>query len=706
MEARHTPLLKFIRSTQQFVIPIYQRKYSWGRSECKQLWDDIIRAGQDGFVGGHFVGSIIYVTDNDLQDAPLHVIDGQQRLTAITLLIAALSEAVGAQEPHTGFSKDKLRSRYLIDPHETGDRRQKLVLSEVDCDTLSAVIDERKFPDNHSLRIKDSFVFFKECMDKIDNLRIVCQGLSRILVVQVGLLRKEDKPQLIFESMNSTGIQLSQSDLIRNYVLMDLDPDQQSDIYKQYWQPMEQLFGREVDKHFDRFMRHYLTVQTGNIPRLNDVYTAFKIHAGSKEISEQDIEGLVKDVHQYSQYYCAMALGKECEPELKEAFQDLRELGVDVAYPLLLELYADFNKGELHKDDFLKTVRLIESYVFRRAVCQINPNSLNKTFASFAKALNRSDYLTSVKAHFHWLLSYRRFPNNREFKSEIKKYALYTSPKRSYGLRRLENSNRKEKVGIGEYTIEHIMPQNISDEWKEALGEDCDSIHDRYLHTLGNLTLTGYNSEYGDKSFLEKRDMQGGFKESPLKLNAGLGELEEWNERTIVARAEKLAEEACEVWVGLDIAERDADPYRPNKPSRRSTYSVDNYPQLKKSPTKDLFKAFQREVLNLDPCVNEEFRKQYIAYKAENNFATVVPQAKSLVLFLSMELVDINDPKELCEDVTDRGHHGVGDVRITFDNIEQLAYVIGIVRQSLEQQLGDDDLGQQLGDGDDDDDDV
>lgn len=691
MDARHINLLKFVRDASQFVIPIYQRKYSWERIQCEQLWNDVLRAGKADIAGGHFIGSIVYVADTDAHSAPLLVIDGQQRLTTLTLLIAALSRALGDQEPMDGFSKKKLESYYLINPLETGDTFRKLVLSETDSDTLFAVIDNRELPDNHSRRIEDNFLYFQERIEsQAGDLQTVCRGLAKLLVVFVALSRKEDNPQLIFESMNSTGRELSQADLIRNFVLMGLETDLQTRLYNQYWRPMEQAFGQEsYDSHFDSFMRHYLIVKTGDIPRLDDVYAAFKTYARSDSVAELGIEALVKDIRRYSQFYCSMALGKEADADLKAAFHDLRELRVDVAYPLLLELYADFDSGVLDRDDFLAAVRLIESYVFRRAVCSIPTNSMNKTFATFGRALKKDRYLESIMAHFLLMPSYRRFPSDEEFREQIKVRDLYNFRSRSYWLRRFENFGRKERVPVDEYTIEHIMPQNedLTTEWQQALGDEWQRVHEKYLHTLGNLTLTGYNSEYSDRPFKEKRDMEGGFRQSPLKVNVGLGELEEWTETTIVDRANTLATRASDVWRFPNIATDVLDAYRPEE-AVATSYSVEDHAHLSGSPTKELFEAFRKEVLKLDPCVSEEFLKLYIAYKAETNFVDVIPQAKGLRLSLNLKFVDINDPKGLCRDITGLGRWGNGDVDLKFSRLDELPYVIGLVRQSLERQLG------------------
>ena len=267
---------------------------------------------------------------------------------------------------------------------------------------------------------------------------------------------------------------------------------------------MEVAFGQEAyGAHFDSFMRHYLTFKTGEIPNIREVYDAFKTHARDSDVAAEGVDTLVADIHAFAEYYCAMALGKETDKDLSVAFKDLRELKVDVSYPFLLELYHDYRQGFLTKEQLSQAVRLVEAYVFRRAVCSIPTNSLNKTFATFCRALKKDHYLESIQAHLLLLPSYRRFPSDEEFKREITLRDLYNFRSRSYWLRRMENRDRKELSPVDEYTIEHILPQNenLSTKWREALETEWRRIHETYLHTLGNLTLTGYNSEYSDRPF-------------------------------------------------------------------------------------------------------------------------------------------------------------------------------------------------------------
>lgn len=694
MKATEAKLLAFLKKSTQFIIPIYQRTYSWTEKECRQLWDDVLRAGLNDNISVHFIGSVVYIEKGLFQvmnQPPLLVIDGQQRLTTITLLLEALARQLGDTEPLDGFSAKKLRSYYLLNPLEDGDRGYKLLLTQTDKDTLLALVQQKDLPKEQSLRVRENFEFFeKQIAAYKDDLTVLCKGLSKLVIVDVALNRDQDNPQLIFESMNSTGRELSQADLIRNFILMGLEPDHQTRLYEDHWRPMEVEFGQEAyGSYFDSFMRHYLTVKTGEIPNIRDVYEAFKNHVRANDSNVAGVDQLVADIHAYARYFCAMALGKETDRALAEAFQDLRELKVDVAYPFLLELYHDYQNGSLPKEHLLEAVRLTEAYVFRRAVCAIPTNSMNKTFATFGRAFKKDRYLESIQAHFMLLPSYRRFPKDEEFKREIKVRDLYKFRSRSYWLRRMENHDRKERVQVDEYTIEHILPQNenLSPAWQEALGPEWQRIQQTWLHTLGNLTLTGYNSEYSDRPFPDKRDIHGGFRESPLKLNAGLGQVEIWNEAAIQSRADRLAEQAVKVWEAPNITPDVVDAYRA-VPQKTDGYTIEDHPYLMANAMRPLFEAFRSQVLALDPVVNEEFLKLYVAYKAETNFVDVVPQAKRLRLSLNMRFPEVYDPKELCKDVTNLGRWGNGDVEVGLETLEELPYVMGLIRQAFEKQMG------------------
>jgi len=697
VKATEAKMLDFLKKSPQFVIPIYQRTYSWTEPECQQLWDDILRAGGNDQINAHFIGSIVYIEKGLYQvssQSPVLVIDGQQRLTTVSLILEALARKLGDRaEPVDGFSAKKLRNYYLLNPLEEGERGYKLLLTQTDKETFLSLLKQKALPNHHSLQLLENFKFFeKQMKSPRSDIESLCKGLAKLMVVDISLSRDQDNPQLIFESMNSTGRELSQADLIRNFILMGLETDHQTRLYEDYWRPMELAFGQEAyGQHFDGFMRHYLTVKTDEIPKVREVYEAFKAYARSPEVASGGIDAIVADVHAFAGYYCAMALRQETNPILAVAFADLRELKVDVAYPLLLQLYQDYTANCLTSEELSQAVRWIESYVFRRAVCAIPTNSMNKTFATFGKSLRKDFYLESLQAHFLLLPSYRRFPGDVEFRRELKLRDLYNFRSRSYWLRRFENHGRKERVPVDEYTIEHIMPQNedLSAEWGEALGEEWERVHETWLHTLGNLTLTGYNSEYSDHPFPKKRDMRGGFRESPLRLNEGLGQLESWNESEIQNRAKRLAQKAAEVWAAPMLAPETLDDYRPKKVEKPTSYTIEDHKHLAESGIiRELFETLRKQVIALDPCVTEDFLKLYVAYKAETNFVDIIPQAKRLRLTINLDFHELHDPREMAIDITNRGRWGNGNVEVHLTSAEEIPYALGLVRQAFEKQMG------------------
>lgn len=558
MKAVDTNLLEFLKKAEQFIVPIYQRVYSWETPECERLWDDIVRAGDQENVGAHFTGSVVYVERDQSNIAaaePHLIIDGQQRVTTVTLLMAALAARLGElpegeREPIEGFAPGKIRAHYLTNHLEEGDRYFKLILSKSDRAALKAVINEAPIPESDS-RVPANFDFFvRKLNDPQVNLSAVCLGLRKLEIVDVKLTRGKDNPQLVFESMNSTGKALSQADLIRNFVLMDLPPKEQTHLYEHYWFAMEQQFKGGDERRFDEFVRHYLTLKTGTIPREGDIYDAFKAFTGERAVDGITVDEIVVELSAYATRFARMALGSEPSASLASRFAQIEQLRATPVYPFLLRVYTDYDDGVISEDEFRTILESTIAYVLRRAICGIATNSYRDTFAKFADAISVEDYVESINAKYLTLPANKRFPNDVEFSASLETVDLYNLKISKYFLSRLENYGRKEAVNTADYTIEHILPQNedLSAEWQVELGSDWKDVQSRLLHTLGNLTLTGYNPEYSDKPFLEKRDMEGGFKNSPLRLNEGLGSLDAWNEQAISDRAGRLAKLAVSVW--------------------------------------------------------------------------------------------------------------------------------------------------------------
>ncbi|MGL2634933.1 GmrSD restriction endonuclease domain-containing protein [Helicobacter pylori] len=678
MDTKATTLLEFFEQNQtnQFVIPIYQRLYSWKKEQCEQLWDDIIQIGGNDKMNGHFIGSILYARVDDTHSSPLLIIDGQQRLTTITLLFIALRDRSSDE------AKRKKMESYLINSDKDGDKKFRLILSESDKDTLLSLIDkDRRKPSEPSLKIMENFKLFEEWIrENTDKLETIFKGLDKLMVVEISLERGKDNPQLIFESMNSTGKDLTQTDLIRNYIVMETEIEKQEDFYNGYWRAMEEDF-KQNKTLFDRFVRHYLTIKIGKTPNEKRVYEAFK-HYQQKEGIE--IEDLLKDLQKYCGYFCQIAFKKEKDKDLNKALSFLVDLEMDVIYPLLLELYSDYKDGVLSKQDFIPIIALTESYLCRRAVCGFGSNGLNKIFPSFTKKIDKKQYLKSVEKHFGSLKGNQRFPNNDEFKEHFITIDFYSFKKKKYFFERLENFNTKEPVNTKECTIEHIMPQTLTEEWERDLGGNFQAIHDKYLHTIGNLTLTGYNSEYSNNSFQEKRDMEKGFKQSPLRLNQGLREnLESFGEKEIEKRANDLADWALKIWTYPKLDAETLEKYKPKK--EKKVYDLSSYKFS--SHSRELFDILSKEIKALDERITEKFNQEYISCMFDKNFVDIVVQTKDLKLYLNMPFNELQDEKNLARDMTNKGHLGNGDIEIKLETKENIPYCLGLIKQALEKQM-------------------
>ncbi|QQW87724.1 DUF262 domain-containing protein [Helicobacter pylori] len=680
MKAKATPLLTFIKENQknQLVIPIYQRVYSWEKEQCKQLWDDIIKIGGDDKMDWHFIGSILYVLDGiKHSDNALLIIDGQQRLTTITLLLTALRD-------HWSDKRKKIEDHYLINSDKDGDKKFRLILSDSDKDALLYLIDkDRRKPSKPSSKIVENFELFEEWISENTNkLKTIFKGLEKLMIVYIALEKAKGDPQLIFESMNSKGMELTQTDLIRNYIVMETEVEKQEGFYKKYWRAMEEEL-KQNEKLFNQFVRHYLTIKTREIPNIKKVYAAFKDYRQKEGIA---IEDLLKDLQKYCGYFCQIVFKKEADKDLNKALGFLVDLEMDVIYPLLLELYSDYSDGVLSKDDFRRSIALIESYICRRAVCGLGTNSLNKVFPSFTKRIQKDEYFESLKVHFGYLTEKQRFPNNDEFKELFITMDFYRFQKNRYFFERLENFDTKERVYTDEYTIEHIMPQTLTEEWERDLGENFQEIHNKYLHTIGNLTLTGYNSTYSNKSFQEKRDMEKGFKDSPLRLNQSLRDLESFGEEEIKKRANDLADLALKIWTYPKLDAETLEKYKPKKDKKVYDLSSYNFG----SHSRELFDILSKEIKALDEkiVIVEDFNKEYISYKFSKNFVDIILLNKGLKLYLNMKFNELQDEKNLARDMTNKGHLGNGDIEVKLETKENIPYCLGLIKQALEKQMG------------------
>ncbi|MBU0731750.1 DUF262 and DUF1524 domain-containing protein [Patescibacteria group bacterium] len=683
MKALETNFISFINKEQQFIIPIYQRTYSWNLIQCKQLWNDILRVSTDDTVPAHFIGSVVYVAAGMYNIAGTNqalVIDGQQRLTTLSLLFLAMVNALKKSEEKYEVTKRQIMNSFLVNEYSKDDKRIKLSLTRHDKEVFRKLVDGEEISKDEEIeRIYQNYLFFVTQIEKGNiNLDDLFKGIRKLIIVDIALDR-EDNPQLIFESLNSTGLDLSQSDLIRNYVLMGLEPDHQKEIYTKYWLPMESLFieGQNEEK-FDYFMRGFLTIKTGSIPTLDSVYTTYKQYIFGREIEE-----VVADVHKFSKYYAKLEFNKEEDNQINEIINNIRTLKVEVAYPFLMSVYDDYENNIITKEDFIEVLKLVECYVFRRAICGIPTNSLNKTFANLYKEIEPENYIESLMANFILRESYHRLPKDSEFKEELAKKDVYNFRNSGYLFEKIEHHNNKERVNLDDLSVEHIMPQTLTPQWKEALGEDFQRIQSEYLHTIGNLTLTGYNSDMSNKSFTEKRDMQKGFKESSVRLNKDLIDLDTWNEETIKQRAETLSKEALQIWKAPVLSDEILEKYKKDlQPEKEADYNIEDYEYLQ-GDMFTLYELLKERIMLLNPEIREECMKLYIAFKTSTNFVDVVPQKTRLRLSLNMKFEELDDPKGMAKDVTDLGRWGNGDVEVSLSEPEEIDYAIFLIQQSL-----------------------
>jgi predicted transport protein len=465
---------------------------------------------------------------------------------------------------------------------------------------------------------------------------------------------------------------------------MGLEPLEQTYVYEHLWRPMEQLFVYETqDTVMDAFFRHYLTMKIARIPKQGRVYEEFKLYHLNCEFGT--IRELCQDLLEYAKYYTDIVFKRSNNAKLKRLYEDIVDLRMEVSYPFLLKVHHDCAEGIITADNLQEILKYCISYVLRRNICDIPTNSMNKTFATFKNSIRPDDYMNSVKAFFALQETYKEFPDDDKFAAAFVVRDIYNMRVRNYVLSRLENYDNKAPIIIENYTIEHIMPQNknLSIEWQKDLGGNWKDIQKKYLHTIGNLTLTAYNSEMSDRSFMEKMDMKGGFKESALRLNKDVVMLSEWNEAHIQKRAQNLCDKAKKIWPYPTLTDAEIAPYlvveKPTQKYTLETYDTNAF-------TRILFEALDKRIMNLSPAVIREYKKLYIAYKLDTNFVDIVIQKQRLRISVNMKFADVYDPNGICRDITGLGRWGNGDVELYMEHTSDIDQIMEIVEQSYKAQ--------------------
>ena len=690
MDIEKGSIYNLLNGQCQYIIPVYQRKYSWlADVQCARLWEDIVRM-EKGHKKHHFVGSIVSIAEKKalMGVQKQLIIDGQQRMTTLSILMIALRDYLKETIPEEDF-EDNITDMVLKNPKRKGEDAYKMLLTDTDKEIMIKLVDGLKISETEDSQIYLNYLYFKnKVAEGVLTPEQIYESISKLDIVGIILDKEQgDEPQLIFESLNSTGMDLSKSDLIRNFILMGLDNEEQIKIYNNYWKPFEGYFKNpDVPERMDRFFRDYLVMKKGSYVNFAYIYDVFKDYAGNSEFSK--IEDLAEDVMIYGDLYTNITSDNKTLPESQKAlepiFEEIRSLRMEVAYPFLIKVYMDYFREEITLDVFVEVLKMTIAYVVRRAICDIPTNSMQKTFATMKNNIKKDDYLNSIKATFYFLDSYKIFPNNDMFKAALYSRNMYSLRISKYVFVKLENEGNKEPISFSGYTIEHILPQNkdMRDEWKHALGENYAEIQAKYIHSLGNLTLTRYNSEMGDKPFAEKLEV---YKESAMHtLNKYVVQQSTWNEQTILARTEILANCACEAWKAPELDAAALEKYAPKEEKAAQSYDIEHYNM--DMFTKMLYMKLHETIMEVEPKAKEEFKKLYIAHKLKTNFVDVVPQKTGLRISVNLDFDEVYDPEGICRDVSDLGRWGNGDVEIRFESLEKLDAVMEIIKQAIDKQ--------------------
>ncbi len=563
MKANETKVEAFLSSNKtQFVIPVYQRNYDWSTSECKQLLDDILEVGTSKEMNVHFIGSVVYVHDDVYTSSKikeLTVIDGQQRLTTLTLIYLAIFRLAIENGDHE--LEAEILETYLTNKFASEEEKLKLRPTENNNKAIRYLLRGDKNEEfNNFSKVIDNFNYFKSRIT-LENIEFILKGLTKLMFVEISLDRQNDDPQKIFESLNSTGLELSQADLIRNYILMGLERIDQNKIYNNYWEIIEKL-AKDDTKNTSRvsdFIRDYLTLVNKKIPNKSKVYLEFKDKFPTRDL--QVLESNLLPIKSLVKFYNKLINPKnETDKDIRLQLQYINRLEINVVYPFLMKVYEDYSENIIDKVTFIKILDFIQSFTFRRFIVGLPTNALNKIFMILYEKIDKDNYFLSMQKELLRKSGIQRFPKNKEVIESLKLKDVYNiqSKNRTYLLDRLENFENKEPVlieGNSDITIEHIFPQNPDPKWKVELGADeYKFIKENYLNTIGNLTLSGNNGKLGNKPFIFKRDLENaGYKDSHLWLNKYLSNLKKWDKTEIEKRFELLAERFLKIWQIPDI---------------------------------------------------------------------------------------------------------------------------------------------------------
>ena len=545
MKAEKIKLFEFIGNGKKtFNIPVYQRNYDWKEKQCQKLFEDIENIIKFDYKIEHFLGTVVVVSSElKMNFYENIIIDGQQRITSIMLLLKALHEKMVNEDV-----KEDIWEEYLINKKESEDLKIRLKPVESDERYYKKLIEENDV--SLISNICKNYKLFEKLIEESNySAEEIYRALGKIELVRIKLEKgkKSENPQMIFESLNSTGLSLTQGDLIRNYLLMNHEYEKQKMLYKNFWLEIEKKITNEK---ISDFVRDYLTMKNGTISNKNKVYEDFKKYIKQND-ENMDEEGILEELKTYSEYYRWFLNGDSPNEKINEKLEEFRYLRNTTVYPLILSVFEDtYSYKNITENELLDILDLLISYIFRRSVCGYTTNSLNKIFASIVTSLESKEIYNQIEKKLMNKSRKSIFPRDEEFKAEFMKCNFYNKGTGHdfciYTLRSLDNLKNKEQIDMKNITIEHIMPQTLNSEWKIELGSNkFEQIHSEYLNTIGNLTLTGYNPELSNKSFELKKDS---YKDSNIKITREIVDYDSWKDTEIKDRAEKLFEKAKRIW--------------------------------------------------------------------------------------------------------------------------------------------------------------
>jgi uncharacterized protein with ParB-like and HNH nuclease domain len=539
MKANETKLQPLIEGTKQYLVPLFQRPYRWDKTDWKHLWADL-RDLQDEPERTHFMGSIVTMPAHTVPEGinKYLLIDGQQRLTTIFIVLAAIRDKAKLLP---GKLADKIDNLYLLNNYQEDEERFKLLPTQQDRAAFVKIVSGGGAAGDTPLGMAYAFFTAKLGTLTQEQLELLLAVLIGRLVFVSIVLAHDDNPYLIFESLNAKGRPLTQADLIRNYCFMSIHTKKQENVYANYWRPMEDRLGANMTE----FIRHFLTKEGAAIKQ-GEIYSVVK--ASTATFKENEILQYLDRMKLFSEYYLRL-IDPSNEPigPIRQRLQGLNRLDITTAYPFLLNVYHDFKQGSLSEVDFLAVLEILESYLVRRFVCGVPTHGLNKVFPPlYAHAKAYPVFVDGVAT----VLKSRNFPKNTEFLSALDSARLYGSGERAaktkYLLERLEASyEHHEHVVYDNLTIEHVMPQTLTDWWKDHLGPNWEDTYDKLVHTIGNLTLTGYNSDLSNASFDEKK---GYYKDSHVEITKAICAESSWTAEVIQKRGADLGTRAEAIW--------------------------------------------------------------------------------------------------------------------------------------------------------------